>query len=145
MAAVLHAFRARRGTAHARLAATVAGLLAATLLVLWPAEAAPSHSIDSVKISMRGGFVYGSAWFKDTGPGGSRVQVWIETYSGGSLTGSLAHRSGMGSCNSGHTCYTLLSTSLQASAGECYVLRALSARGSDLVQARAPSSGTLCR
>jgi hypothetical protein len=121
-----------------------AGLLAASLPALRPAEAAASHSIDAVRISMSRGFVYGSAWFKDTGPGGSQVQVWIDTYSGGDLTGSLAHRNGMSSCDSGVTCYALLSTSLQASVGECYVLRALSSRGSDLIQARAPSSGTLC-
>jgi hypothetical protein len=78
------------------------------------------------------------------GPGRSRVHAWIDTYTDGELTGSLGHRTGMSSCDTGATCYVLLSTSLQASAGECYVLRAMSSRGSDLVQARAPSSNTLC-
>lgn len=118
--------------------------LAASVLVPAPAGAAAGHSIDDVRISVSGGFAHGSAWFKDTGPGGSRVHVWIDTYSGGDLTGSLAHRTSMSSCNAGATCYTLLSTSLQTSRGECYVVRASSIRGSDMVQARAPSSSMRC-
>ena len=145
MAALFCALRVLRLTGRRRAAALLgAWALAAGLLISGPAEAAANHTVDDVKMSVSGGFVHGSAWFKDTGPGGSRVQIWIDTYSGGDLTGSLGHRSGMSSCNAGGTCYTLLSTSLQTSPGECYIVRARSVRDGDMVQSRAPSSGMRC-
>jgi hypothetical protein len=137
---IWHALVRRRVVAALGSCALAAGVLAAG-----PVGAASDHSVDDVKLSLSGGFVHGSAWFKDLGPGGSRVHVWIDTYSGGDLTGSLGHRTGMSSCtNAGATCYTLLSTSLQTSPGECYVFRARSVRAGDMLQARSPSSSMLC-
>jgi hypothetical protein len=145
MAALFRGLQVRRGRPRVRrLAALAACALATGLLAPRPLDAAATHSIDSLKVSMSRGFVNGTAWFEDRGPGQSRVRVWIETYSGNQLTGSLGHRSGMSSCDPGATCYALLTTSLQTSPGECYVLRAMSARGADLVSARAPSSNQLC-
>jgi hypothetical protein len=132
---------------RARLAAAVvACVLALTIVTPVPAGAAASHGVDGVNVYMSRGFVHASAWFKDTGPGQSWVHTWIDTYSAttGQLMGSLGHRSGVSSCRSGSTCYVLLMTSVQAKAGECYVARALSGRGSDLVEARAPASHLFC-
>jgi hypothetical protein len=112
-----------------------------------PVGAAASHGIDDVSLRLSQGFVLGSAWFQDRGPGRSSVRAWIDTYSAasGRMTGSLGHRQGVNACDSGATCYVRLTMSVQASEGECYVLRAESERGSDVVTARAPAGDPLCR
>lgn len=129
-----------------RTAAVVACVLAGVLAVPQPAGAASPHGIEDVSVETRRGFVYGAAWFRDSGAGQSWVHAWIETYSAatGQLTGSLAHKSGVSSCQHGATCYVLLTTSVQATPGECYVVRALSGRRADLVEAQAPAVGRFC-
>ena len=137
-----------RATTRARLgAALAAGLLASSLSAPVPVAAAPSHGVDGVDLRLSLGFVQGSAWFEDGGPGRSTVHAWIDTYSGatGRLTGSLGHRMGVSACDAGATCYVQLTTSVEATPGECYVLQAVSDRGGDLVFAKAPAQGLLCR
>lgn len=138
---------ARRGTMRVRRGAVLlVCLLASSLPAPSAVEAAAPHGIDGVNLYVSRGFVHGSAWFKDAGPGRSRVHVWIDTYSGatGRLTGSVGHRTGVSACGPGATCYVLLTTRVQATAGECYVLRALSARGADLAAAVAPAADRFC-
>jgi hypothetical protein len=127
-------------------AVLVSCLLALTLSAPVPAAASTSHGIDDIHLYTNSGFIHASAWFKDTGPGQSWVHTWIDTYSAvtGRLTGSLAHRSGVSSCDSGSTCYVLLLATVQAKPGECYVARALSGRGTHLVEARAPEAQLFC-
>ena len=141
---VERAKKGRRPSGRARVAA-VAVILAGTMVAPVPASAT-GHHIEGVNLYARNGFVYGSAWFKDSGPGRSWVHTWIDTYSSatGTMTGSLGHRSGVSSCEAGRTCYMLLTTTLQAKPGECYVVRALSGRGASLVEGRAPVGSTYC-
>jgi hypothetical protein len=132
-------------------AAVAAALLVCTLA--WGAASsasaatnAPSHGIEWLQLYRSGGFVHVRAWFRESGRGTSWVHTWIDTYSASSrqLTGSLGHRTGTSSCDAGRTCYVLLSTSLQIRPGECYVARAMSGRGGELVDARWPQSTLFC-
>jgi hypothetical protein len=140
---------ARKAGRLSRRARAASAILAVALAwaVSSPAPAvAETHEIDGVNVFASNGFVYGYAWFKDSGPGQSWVHAWIDTYASatGQLTGSLGHRSGVTSCEAGRTCFMLLSTTLQAKPGECYVVRALSGRGASLVEGRAPVVSSYC-
>jgi hypothetical protein len=135
-----------RAAMRARVGAALAACLLAWSLSPPAAAAAAAHGVDGVNLRLSLGFVQGSAWFEDRGPGRSGVHVWIDTYSAatGLMTASLGHRTGVNACDVGATCYVHLSTSVQSMPGECYVLRALSGRGADLITARAPARDLLC-
>lgn len=134
--------RVRRARAALLLSVAV---LAVGILPATPADAS-THGVAQVNATLRDGFVRGSVWFRDTGPGGSAIHAWVDAYDAVTAEhrGSMGHRWGRTSCRTGGTCWELLTTSIQAKAGECYVVRGSSGRGADVAEGRAPSYSRLC-
>jgi hypothetical protein len=126
--------------------ATVVALVAGALAGQGLAAAGHSGSIESVKLSSKGGFVSNEASFRDVGEGSSRIAVWIEVYKGaaGPLETTLARRSGKGACQAGRTCVTLLRTAVQVLPGECFVGKASMTSEAGTLEQQSPATGRLC-